>query len=222
MITVKLKPSFMSGNRVVLVLEENLMYLLNQTHQNLKKRQTFMMVERNMVLCLKRKNPASLSDDLPCTEEECVLTFPLDIIMRKKMQPNFQGFLISGLKDLKEILNKEVTAIITQQMVNILNKTCCRWAGLYQKEHRGDSTRHKKHFWTNCLTVVQNQETKLQQKKLNKECINNLTPEITFQWQQLSLILQEGLPRRRKEKSLKMMWLWLKITSATKPFFVIK
>ena len=34
------------------------------------------MVERNMVLCLKRKNPASLSDDLPCTEEECVLTFP--------------------------------------------------------------------------------------------------------------------------------------------------
>ena len=24
----------------------------------------------------KRKNPASLSDDLPCTQEACILTFP--------------------------------------------------------------------------------------------------------------------------------------------------
>ena len=34
------------------------------------------MVERNLVFVSeKRKNSASLSDDLPCTEEACVVTF---------------------------------------------------------------------------------------------------------------------------------------------------
>ena len=56
--------------------------------------------------------------------------------MRKKMQRDLQGFLTSVLKDLKELLNKEVPAVTTQQMVNILNQSCCRWAGLLQKEHR--------------------------------------------------------------------------------------
>ena len=71
--------------------------------------------------------------------QNCGVIFILGIIiMRKKMQRNLQGFRINGLKDLKELLNKEVPAIITQQMVNILNQTCCRWTGLYKKEHRSD------------------------------------------------------------------------------------
>ena len=35
--------------------------------------------------------------------------------------------------------------------------------------------------------MVQIQETKLQQKKLSKECVNSFTPKITFQGHQLSL-----------------------------------
>ena len=150
-----------------------------------------------MISHVKKKHVSSRSHHL----QNCSVIMILDIaIMMKKMQRDLQAILISGLKALKELLNKEVPAIITQPMVNILNQTCCKWAVLYQKEHRGNWTRYKKHFWTNCLTVVQNQETKLQQKKLNKECVYNLTPEITLQWQQLSLILQEGLLRTKKEE----------------------
>ena len=93
----------------------------------------FMMAERSLVLCLKRerillhyqmishlqkKHLLSRSYHL----QNCSVILILDIIiMRKKMQCNLQGFLIGGLKDSKELLDKETPAAITQQMVNILN-----------------------------------------------------------------------------------------------------
>ena len=95
----------------------------------------FMMAKWNLVLCLKRerillhyqmishlqkKHLLSRSYHL----RNCSVILILEIIiMRKKMQCNLQGFLIGGLKDSKELLNKEAPAAITQQMVNILNPT---------------------------------------------------------------------------------------------------
>ena len=53
------------------------MYILNQIQKKFEEKVIFYNGgEKFGFVSEKRKNLASLSDDLPCTEEACVLTFP--------------------------------------------------------------------------------------------------------------------------------------------------
>ena len=76
MITVKLKPSFMYGNRVVLVLQKRIDVRIELSKLKFEEKlKSYDSGEKISFVSEKRKSCASLSDDHPCTEEASVLTF---------------------------------------------------------------------------------------------------------------------------------------------------